>query len=69
MPSRYVQERDCEYSFEWPTALACPPRELECLAEGGDYDLQPLLGNRNWVVTTFGSNSFTYIIGGCRWVG
>ena len=29
----------CEYSFEWPTLLGCPHKELECAAAGGRYDL------------------------------
>ena len=64
---RYVRESDCEYSFEWPTALACPPRELECVAEGGKYDLRPLFDGRSWVVNTESSDDgYRYLIGGCK---
>lgn len=65
---RYVRESECAYTFEWPTPLACAPRELECLAAGGKYDLTPLLGNRHWEVDTRGvdGGDFIYIIGGCR---
>lgn len=64
---RYVKESDCAYSFEWATPLACPPRELECVAAGGKYDLTPLLGNRHWEVDTRGIwGAFSYVIGGCR---
>ena len=65
---RYVQEIDCAYTFEWPTALACPPQELECVAGGGNYNLQALLGNQNWVVNTGNSKDFTLVIGGCKYV-
>lgn len=64
---RYLREDDCDYSFEWPTPLACEPQELECVAAGGKYDLTPLLGNRHWEVDTKDAGgSFVYVIGGCR---
>ena len=64
---RYLRESDCAYSFEWPTPLACVPRELECVAAGGKYDLTPLLENRLWHVDTRGvGGDYTYVIGGCR---
>ena len=64
---RYLQETGCAYSFEWPTPLACPPRELECVAGGGKYDLTPLLGNRKWIVDTGEvGGAFVYVLGGCR---
>lgn len=59
-----IQEVDCEYSFEWPTLLACPHKELECVAEGGRYDLRPLLHYQNWMVTT--SGDYNIAVGGCR---
>ena len=58
------QEVDCEYSFEWPTLLACPHKELECVADGGRYDLRPLLHYQNWMVTT--SGEYNIAVGGCR---
>ena len=60
------QEVDCEYSFEWPTLLACPHKELECVAAGGKYDLRPLLHYRNWMVTT--SGDYSIVVGGCRYI-
>ncbi len=65
----YIRETDCQYSFEWATPLACPPRELACVAAGGKYDLTPLLGNKFWYVDTGGSELgeyYVYVIGGCR---
>ena len=58
------QEVDCEYSFVWPTLLACPHKELECVARGGRYDLRPLLHYHNYMVTT--SGDYTIAVGGCR---
>lgn len=63
---KYVREENCDYTFEWPTALACRPRELECVAAGGKYDLRALLESQNWVVNTGDGTKFHYIIGGCR---
>ena len=64
---KYVQESDCEYTFEWPTALACPPRELECVAEGGKYDLRPLMETQNWEVNNgLDAGKHRILIGGCR---
>ena len=64
---RYVEEDNCSYTFVWPTALACPPRELQCVAAGGKYDMRPLLQQRNWVVDSPRGNSRgTYVVGGCR---
>lgn len=66
---RYIQEDNCSYTFVWPTALACPPRELQCMAGGGRYDMRPLLQQRNWVVDAprgGGGSRGTYVIGGCR---
>ena len=71
VPPHYVEENECEYSFEWATPLACPPRELACVAAGGKYDLTPLLGNRVWRVDTDGTREgeyYNYVIGGCRYV-
>ncbi len=63
---RFVSEsEDCGYTFDWPTALACPPQELECLADGGRYNLQPLLQQQVWTVRGLG-NDYSYVIGGCR---
>lgn len=65
---QYVKESNCGYTFEWPTALACSPRELECVAAGGKYDLRPLLENQNWLVNVEESTQDQFVIGGCRWV-
>lgn len=66
---QYLREEDCAYTFVWPTPLACAPRELECVAAGGKYDLTPLLGNSHWTVDTREvGGKFTYIIGGCRYI-
>ena len=62
---KYVQEDNCSYTFVWPTALACPPRELQCVAQGGKYDMRPLLQQRNWLVDA-GKSGNVYKIGGCR---
>ena len=71
-PPRYIRELGCEYSFEWATPLACPPRELSCVAAGGKYDLTPLLQNRLWRVDVSSGGqegqSYNYVIGGCRLV-
>lgn len=65
---RFVSENEeCGYTFDWPTALVCPPRELECLADGGRYNLQALLQQRVWRVRGL-DNGYNYVIGGCRWV-
>ncbi len=69
----YLRESDCAYSFEWATPLACPPRELACVAAGGKYDLTPLLENRLWRVDASsggeeGGQFYNYVIGGCRLV-
>ena len=65
---KYISEKDCQYVFEWPTALACKPRELECVAGGGKYDLRPLLENRDWEVNlkAVGEGPWRVVIGGCR---
>lgn len=63
---RYVREDNCDYTFEWPTVLACLPRELECVAEGEKYDLRALLEIRNWEVKVGGGSRYRYVIGGCR---
>ncbi len=64
---RYLNESECAYSFEWATPLACEPRELQCVAAGGKYDLTPLLGNQHWVVDTGEvGGEYVYVIGGCR---
>ena len=65
----FVSENEaCDYTFDWPTALVCPPRELDCMAGGGRYDLQPLLQQKVWNVRSPGS-VYSYVIGGCRCVG
>ena len=62
---KFVSESShCHYLFEWPTALACPPTTLTCLAGGGKYNLQPLLETRNWYVSGIGG--LMYVIGGCQ---
>ena len=63
----FVSEVDCVYTFVWPTALACPPRELECVVAGGKYDLRPLLDSRNWLVSKAEGvgGDYQYVIGGC----
>lgn len=65
---KYISEKDCQYVFEWPTALACKPRELECVAGGGKYDLRPLLESRDWGVDlkAVGEGPWRVVIGGCR---
>ena len=64
-PHFVSENEDCGYTFDWPTSLACLPRELECIAEGGRYDLRPLLQDRVWVVKN-GINDYHYVVGGCR---
>ncbi len=65
---RFISENeDCGYTFDWPTALACPPQELQCLASGGRYNLQPLLQQQVWSVRGLG-DGYSYVIGGCRYV-
>lgn len=61
-----MREDNCDYTFEWPTVLACLPRELECVAEGEKYDLRALLEIRNWEVKVGGGSRYHYVIGGCR---
>ena len=64
---RYVHEKDCQYTFEWPTTLACEPQELDCVAAGGKYDLQPLLERKTWKVEKGEvEDDYEYVIGGCR---
>lgn len=64
-PHFLLENEDCGYTFDWPTPLACLPREIECVAVGGQYDLRPLLQQQVWDVKN-GINNFTYKIGGCR---
>ena len=64
---RYVHEKDCQYTFEWPTALACEPKELDCVAAGGKYDLRPLLERKTWKVEKGEvKDDYEYVIGGCK---
>lgn len=64
---KYVREKDCQYTFEWPTALACEPQELDCMAAGGKYDLRPLLERKTWRVDKGEvKDDYEYVIGGCR---
>ena len=45
----FREENDCLYRFLWPTVLACKPKTIDCIAEGGKYDLRPLFTTtRNW---------------------
>ena len=45
----FREENDCLYRFLWPTVLACKPATIDCIAEGGKYDLRALfMTNRNW---------------------
>ena len=64
---QYRQEfqDNCTYSFIWPTALACPPKTLTCKADGGRYDLSPLLNTHQWVVDGK-KDGYRYVIGGCN---
>ena len=42
-------ETECLYRFFWPTVLVCKPITIDCIAEGGKYDLRPLFTTtRNW---------------------
>ena len=45
----FREESECLYRFLWPTVLACKPTTIDCIAEGGKYDLRPLFTTtRNW---------------------
>lgn len=66
-PHFVSESEDCGYTFDWPTALACPPKELECIAGGGRYNLQPLFQQQVWIVRGLG-NGYNYVIGGCRYI-
>jgi hypothetical protein len=50
-PEFVSEVHHCHYLFVWHTALACLPITLECVANGGAYDLRPLKG-REWEVDT-----------------
>jgi len=44
----FREESDCLYRFLWPTVLVCKPKTIDCIVEGGKYNLKPLSFNRNW---------------------
>jgi len=45
----FREENDCLYRFLWPTVLACKPKTIDCIAEGGKYDLRLLrIATPNW---------------------
>lgn len=51
-PKSVNEPKHCHYLFTWSTALACLPITLDCVADGGAYDLRPLMQTRNWNVDT-----------------
>ncbi|XP_037281587.2 lysosomal enzyme receptor protein [Rhipicephalus microplus] len=68
-PEFLSESRDCTYTFEWRTMLACPPIvKSECSVmhgKDGLVDLSPLSDPKNnYVVTT--ANGTKYVLNVCR---
>ena len=49
-PELVREVHHCHYLFLWHTALACLPVTLECVADGGTYDLRSLMKKKNWII-------------------